>query len=51
MTGGVGLHLMQKMGWKEGEGLGRSGDGTLEPLAVDIKADRKGLRVLGFSSV
>ncbi|MFH4974337.1 hypothetical protein AB6A40_001046 [Gnathostoma spinigerum] len=39
----VGLKLMQKMGWSPGEGLGKCSDGPLEPLAMDIKSDRKGL--------
>jgi hypothetical protein len=30
------------MGWREGEGLGRTGAGPLEPLALDIKTDKKG---------
>jgi hypothetical protein len=31
------------MGWKEGEGLGKKKEGVLNPLALDIKTDRKGL--------
>ena len=34
--------LLQKMGWKHGEGLGKDSDGKLEPLALDVKTDRKG---------
>ena len=40
--GGVGMALMQKMGWKQGEGLGANNQGVLEPLALDVKTDRKG---------
>ena len=36
------MHLMQKMGWKQGEGLGIAKQGQLEPLALDVKTDRKG---------
>lgn len=43
MAGGVGMRLLQKMGWQPGEGLGRNKEGTLEPLAMDIKMDKKGL--------
>ncbi|VDK80241.1 unnamed protein product [Cylicostephanus goldi] len=42
-VGGVGLRLMQKMGWRPGEGLGPDGMGNLEPLVLDVKNDRKGL--------
>ncbi len=31
------------MGWKDGEGLGKNKEGVLNPLALDIKTDRKGL--------
>ncbi|XP_072369494.1 uncharacterized protein [Scyliorhinus torazame] len=43
LTGGVGAHLMQKMGWREGEGLGKNKNGPVEPIVVDFKTDRKGL--------
>ncbi|VDL86041.1 unnamed protein product [Nippostrongylus brasiliensis] len=42
-VGGVGMRLMQKMGWRPGEGLGPDGMGNLEPLLLDVKNDRKGL--------
>ncbi|VBB27229.1 unnamed protein product [Acanthocheilonema viteae] len=42
VNSGVGLKLMQKMGWTPGEGLGKGRDGPLEPLVLDIKSDRKG---------
>lgn len=31
------------MGWAPGRGLGRNMDGPVEPLTLDVKADRKGL--------
>lgn len=37
------MHLLQKMGWKPGEGLGKEKTGTLEPLLLDVKLDKKGL--------
>ncbi|XP_029459406.1 protein SON isoform X2 [Rhinatrema bivittatum] len=43
VTGGMGAQLMRKMGWKEGEGLGRNNEGTVEPILIDFKRDRKGL--------
>ncbi|XP_078265760.1 SON DNA and RNA binding protein b isoform X2 [Rhinoraja longicauda] len=42
LTGGMGAQLMQKMGWREGEGLGKNKNGTVEPITVDFKTDRKG---------
>ncbi|GFS17553.1 protein SON [Elysia marginata] len=43
VTGGIGMFLLQKMGWKHGEGLGKNNEGNKEPLLLDIKVDRKGL--------
>lgn len=39
----VGFRLLQKAGWNVGEGLGKSGDGILEPLKVYKKSDRRGI--------
>lgn len=33
---------MRKMGWRTGEGLGRHREGTVEPIIIDFKTDRKG---------
>ena len=43
ITGGVGMRLLQKMGWKPGQVLGKRGEGNLEPIAMSVKMDRKGL--------
>lgn len=43
VTGGMGMHLLQKMGWKPGEGLGREKNGSLQPLLLDVKLDKRGL--------
>nr|XP_027234284.1 protein SON-like [Penaeus vannamei] len=37
-----GLKMLQKMGWSPGEGLGKNKEGTLEPLLLDVKMDKKG---------
>lgn len=37
------MHLLQKMGWKPGEGLGKEKSGALEPLLLEVKLDKKGL--------
>lgn len=42
-VGGVGMMLMEKMGWRLGEGLGRDRNGEIEPLQLEVKSDRKGL--------
>ena len=36
------MALLERMGWRAGEGLGRTKEGPLEPLAVDIKTDKRG---------
>uniref|UniRef100_A0A8C8SCG0 G-patch domain-containing protein n=1 Tax=Pelusios castaneus TaxID=367368 RepID=A0A8C8SCG0_9SAUR len=43
----MGAQLMRKMGWREGEGLGKNKEGTVEPILVDFKTDRKGLVAVG----
>lgn len=40
---GMGMTLLQKMGWKPGEGLGKNKEGCQEPLQLEVKMDRKGL--------
>nr|XP_056714196.1 protein SON [Euleptes europaea] len=47
VTGGMGAQLMRKMGWREGEGLGKNKEGSREPILVDFKTDRKGLVAVG----
>lgn len=37
------MHLLQKMGWKPGEGLGKEKSGNLEPLLLEVKLDKKGI--------
>jgi hypothetical protein len=39
----MGMHLLQRMGWKPGEGLGKNKEGSTEPLSLDVKMDKKGL--------
>lgn len=39
----MGELLMRKMGWRLGEGLGKHREGTVEPIVIDFKTDRKGL--------
>ncbi|KAG1701182.1 Protein SON [Nymphon striatum] len=43
VEGGMGMYLLQKMGWEPGKGLGKNNEGSVEPLLLDIKTDKKGL--------
>ncbi|KAJ3099053.1 G patch domain-containing protein 4 [Phlyctochytrium planicorne] len=43
MAGSIGLRHLQKLGWKQGEGLGKKKDGLKRALSVGFKADNKGL--------
>ncbi|XP_033873663.3 G patch domain-containing protein 11 [Acipenser ruthenus] len=38
-----GFALLQKMGYKAGQGLGKAGAGRVEPIPVNIKTDRGGI--------
>ncbi|RWS22859.1 protein SON-like isoform X1, partial [Leptotrombidium deliense] len=40
---GIGMHLLLKMGWKPGEGLGRNKEGIADPVIPVLKFDTKGL--------
>lgn len=39
----IGVNLLQKMGWKEGRGLGKEGVGVQECIQVKKKSDNLGL--------
>lgn len=41
-TSKFGYKMLTKMGWREGQGLGRNEDGSTEHLAVQFKADTVG---------
>ena len=43
ITEGKGRKMLEKMGWKEGQGVGKHKEGPVEPLALDIKRNRRGL--------
>ncbi|XP_061425660.1 protein SON-like isoform X1 [Lethenteron reissneri] len=43
VNGGIGAQLMRKMGWSEGKGLGKNSSGSVEPIIMDFKTDRRGL--------
>ena len=45
VSGGIGEKLLQKMGWNQGQGLGRTGHGSVNPIEFnEIKTDRRGLK-------
>ncbi|KAI8339948.1 hypothetical protein BC941DRAFT_318413, partial [Chlamydoabsidia padenii] len=39
----MGYRLLQKMGWKQGTGLGRLGQGRTDPIRIDLKQDSLGI--------
>lgn len=41
-NGGMGMSMLQKMGWKPGEGLGRNNEGAIEPLNITYKKNKRG---------
>jgi len=43
VQGGFGEFLLKKMGWSEGDGLGKNRNGEVNPLTLDIKQDKRGL--------
>lgn len=43
VTSGMGMHLLRKMGWTPGQGLGLHENGGLQPLLLELKLDKRGL--------
>jgi uncharacterized membrane protein len=37
------MNLLQRMGWRPGEGLGKNNKGSLQPLLMNVKLDKRGL--------
>ena len=42
VMGGFGMKMLKKMGWQEGQPLGKMGEGHVEPIAVQVKVNRSG---------
>lgn len=51
MREGFGMKLMKRMGWREGEPLGKAKEGHIEPIPVDVKTDRQGIVVVVYSPI
>lgn len=49
VSGGFGERLLQKMGWSEGEGLGKERNGITEPIVVECKVDKKGVGLPNYA--
>ena len=43
VTEGVGMRMLQKMGWRQGQPLGKNNAGYIAPIPVDVKVGRAGL--------
>lgn len=46
----VGLQLLVRMGWTQGAGLGRAGQGAVEPLCAVARGDRRGVGAVPASA-
>ncbi|XP_012173875.2 G patch domain-containing protein 11 [Bombus terrestris] len=38
-----GYEMIMKMGYKPGQGIGKTGSGRIEPISLEVKLDRQGL--------
>lgn len=43
VTGGVGMRMLQNMGWEHGTPLGKNREGYVAPIILDVKVGRSGL--------
>ena len=43
----MGRGLLEKMGWKDGQGLGSDGQGIVDPITLKYKNDSKGVGFKG----
>ncbi|XP_062868270.1 angiogenic factor with G patch and FHA domains 1 isoform X2 [Trichomycterus rosablanca] len=46
-----GRQMLEKMGWKSGEGLGRDKGGIIEPVELQVRREQSGLGCVGTVSV
>jgi hypothetical protein len=45
----IGSKMLKKLGWKEGEGLGKEKKGITEPISAHVRLDRTGIGHTGHS--
>ncbi|KAI8146844.1 GC-rich sequence DNA-binding factor-like protein-domain-containing protein [Fennellomyces sp. T-0311] len=48
-TTGFGQRMLEKMGWKSGQGLGEAGAGIVNPIETKLRPARMGMGFRGFS--
>ncbi|KAM8960841.1 angiogenic factor with G patch and FHA domains 1 [Pelodytes ibericus] len=46
-----GRKMLEKMGWKKGEGLGKTGDGMRDPIQLQLRQKKSGLGACNASSI
>lgn len=42
-AGSFGMRMLEKMGFKQGEGLGKDGSGIKEPIPIKMKSNKQGI--------
>ncbi|KAG2219548.1 hypothetical protein INT45_013207 [Circinella minor] len=48
-TTGFGQRMLEKMGWRSGEGLGEEGSGIVNPIETKLRPKQMGIGFRGFS--
>ena len=48
-TTGFGQRMLEKMGWRAGEGLGEAGSGIVNPIETKLRPKQMGIGFRGFS--
>jgi Pin2-interacting protein X1 len=50
-SGGLGMKMLEKMGWKDGSGLGTSGDGIITPITPVVRSEESSMEGIGLNDV
>ncbi|KAJ3721075.1 GC-rich sequence DNA-binding factor-like protein-domain-containing protein [Lentinula raphanica] len=48
LSGTFGARMLQKMGWKAGQGLGATGEGIVTPIESKMRPEKSGIAFRGF---